>query len=43
MKEIQLKEAIAALRKELTESILASQSESLRFAVGEITLDISKI
>jgi Trypsin-co-occurring domain 2 len=39
MKEIQLKEAIAALREELTESILASQSESLRFAVGEITLE----
>ena len=40
MERIGLKEAIAALRKELSESILASVNEKLRFEVGEITLEI---
>lgn len=36
---IGLKEAIAALRSDLTESIIASQTEGLRFEVGEITME----
>jgi len=35
---IDLKTAIAALRAELIDSILASQNEPLRFEVGEITM-----
>lgn len=40
MERIGLKQAIAALRRELSESILASANEKLRFEVGEITLEI---
>ena len=36
---IGLQEMITALRKELVESIIASQSEGLRFEVGEITME----
>jgi hypothetical protein len=36
---IGLQETISALRKELVESIIASQSERLRFEVGEITME----
>ena len=36
---IGLREAISALRTELSESILAAADESLRFAVGEMTLE----
>ena len=36
---IGLQETIAALRKELIETIIASQSEELRFEVGEITME----
>lgn len=39
MKRIGLREAIAALRAELTDSILASKEEELRFEVGEINLE----
>jgi hypothetical protein len=38
-KRIGLQEAIAALRTELIESVVASQGERLRFAVGEITME----
>jgi len=38
MQRIGLKEALAALRQELGESILAAAHEWLRFEVGEITL-----
>ncbi len=38
-KRIGLQEAIAALRAELIESIVASQGERLRFEVGEITME----
>lgn len=34
-----LKEAIAALREELSESILAGADEDLQFEVGEITIE----
>jgi len=37
-KRIDLKTAIAALRSELIDSILASQNEPLRFEVGEISM-----
>ena len=36
---IGLQEAIAALRSELIESVVASQQERLRFEVGEITME----
>jgi arginine deiminase len=36
---IGLQETIAALRKELVESIIASQAKGLRFEVGEITME----
>ena len=39
LKRIGLKEAIAALRAELIESVVASYGEPLRFAVGEITME----
>lgn len=38
-KRIGLQEAIAALRSELIESIVASQGEGLRFEVGEIMME----
>ena len=38
-KPIGLQEAIAALRAELIESVVASQGEQLRFEVGEITME----
>ena len=38
MQRIGLKEALAALRQELSEAILAAADESLRFRVDEITL-----
>lgn len=38
-KRIGLQEAIAALRAELIESVIASQGERLRFEVGEITME----
>jgi hypothetical protein len=38
-KRIGLQEAIAALRTELIESIVASQGERLRFEVGQITME----
>jgi hypothetical protein len=38
-KRIGLQEAIAALRAELIESVVASQGEQLRFEVGEITME----
>jgi hypothetical protein len=37
--EIGLKDAIAALREELSASILAGANEQLQFEVGEITLE----
>ena len=39
MEPIGLKEAIGALRKELSESIIAAADEKLKFEVGEITLE----
>jgi Trypsin-co-occurring domain 2 len=36
---IGLQEAIAALRAELIESVMASQGKSLRFEVGEIKME----
>ncbi len=39
MPQIELKEAIATLRQELVESIVASRGEALRFEVGEISLE----
>ncbi len=39
LERIGLKEAIAALREELIESVIASQGERLRFEVGEITME----
>ena len=36
---IGLQEALAALREDLIESIVASQTEGLRFEVGEITME----
>jgi hypothetical protein len=36
---IGLQETIAALRKELVDSIVASQTEGLRFEVGEIKME----
>ena len=39
MEPIGLKEAIGALRKELSESIMAAADEKLRFEVGEIILE----
>jgi Trypsin-co-occurring domain 2 len=39
MERIELKEAIGALRQELSESILAAVEEKLRFEVGQITLE----
>ena len=39
MEPIGLKEAIGALRKELSESIITAADEKLRFEVGEITLE----
>lgn len=36
---IGLQEAILALRTELIESVISSQGERLRFAVGEITME----
>lgn len=38
-KRVGLQEAIAALRAELIESVVASQGERLRFEVGEITME----
>lgn len=38
-RRIGLQEAIAALRGELVDSIVAAQSERLRFEVGEITME----
>jgi hypothetical protein len=38
-RRIGLQEAIAALRAELIESVIASQGERLRFEVGEITME----
>lgn len=38
-RRIGLQEAIAALRAELIESVVASQGERLRFEVGEITME----
>ena len=38
-KRIGLQEAIAALRAELIESVVASHGERLRFEVGEITME----
>ena len=39
MNRIELKDSISALRKELIESMMASQGESLRFEVGEVTME----
>lgn len=39
MTRIGLKEAITALRMELSESVAAAPAEELRFQVGEITLE----
>jgi len=39
MERIGLKDAIAALRTELGESILAASDEEFRFQVGEISLE----
>ena len=39
MAQIGLKEAIAALRQELIESVVSSQGEKLRFEVGEVTME----
>lgn len=38
MQRIELKDAFAVLRRELSEAIKAADAESLRFQVGEITL-----
>lgn len=38
-RRIGLQEAIAALRTELVESVLAAKGERLRFEVGEITME----
>lgn len=38
-RRIGLQEAIAALRTELIESVIASQGERIRFEVGEITME----
>ncbi len=38
-KRVGLQEAIAALRAELIESVVASQGERLRFEVGEVTME----
>jgi hypothetical protein len=38
-RRIGLQEAIAALRAELIESVIASQGERLRFEVGEIKME----
>ncbi|MGB3310537.1 MAG: trypco2 family protein [Nodosilinea sp.] len=38
-RRIGLQDAIAALRAELIESVVASQGERLRFEVGEITME----
>ena len=39
MTRIALKDSIAALRKELVESIMAAQGEGLRFEVGEVMME----
>lgn len=39
LQRIELSKAIAALRQELIESVLAAQGERLRFEVGEITME----
>lgn len=39
LEKIGLQEAIAALRTELIESVVASQRERLRFEVGEISME----
>ena len=39
LERIGLQEAIAALRAELIESVIASQGENLRFEVGEIAME----
>ena len=39
MERIGLKNAIGALREELSEAILAATNEDLKFQVGEITLE----
>jgi len=39
MERIGLKDAIGALRAELSESIMAASGEELRFQVGEISLE----
>jgi hypothetical protein len=39
MEPIGLKEAIEALRTELSQSILAAADEELRFEVGQINLE----
>lgn len=39
MERIGLREAIAALRGELIESIVAAQGERLRFEVGEVVME----
>lgn len=39
LERIGLQEAIASLRAELIESVVASQRERLRFEVGEITME----
>lgn len=39
MERIGLKEAIGALREELSESILTATNETLQFQVGEIVLE----
>jgi hypothetical protein len=41
LERIGLQESIAALRREIIESIATSQGEGLRFEVGEITMDSS--
>lgn len=39
MNRIELKDSIAALRKELIESIIAGQDEKLLFEVGEVMME----
>ena len=39
MEPVGLKEAVEALRKELSASIVAAANESLRFEVGQITME----
>src|SRR5262249_43683374 len=39
MERIGLKDAIAALREELSEAVLAAANEKLRFQVGEISME----